>query len=87
MFFRPTEASGVDSGIFCDRNFGIPNPYEVYNEVLVEWKPEKFSKFRAKINYCIMTFSYFEEFKKVFLGNMEVWYMVHDIFRMNENSP
>jgi hypothetical protein len=51
-FFRSTETSGVDSGIFCDRNFWISNPYEVSNEVSVERKPEKFSKFRAQINYC-----------------------------------
>jgi hypothetical protein len=48
IFFRPTETSGVDSEIFCDQNFGISNPYEIS----VERKPEKFSKFRAKINYC-----------------------------------
>jgi hypothetical protein len=28
-FFFPNETSGVDSGIFCDRNFGVSNPYEV----------------------------------------------------------
>jgi hypothetical protein len=31
------------------RNFGISNPYEVS----VERKPEKFSKFQAKMNYCV----------------------------------
>jgi hypothetical protein len=35
-----TETSGVDSGIFCDRNFGISNPNEVSNEVSAERKPE-----------------------------------------------
>jgi hypothetical protein len=29
------------------------NPYKVSNEVSVERKPEKFSKFRAIINYCV----------------------------------
>jgi hypothetical protein len=48
FFFCPTETSGVDAGIFSDRNFGISNPYEVSNEVLVERKPEKFSKFQAQ---------------------------------------
>jgi hypothetical protein len=52
--FRPTETSGVDFGIFCDRNFGISYPYEVSNEISVEWKPEKFSKFRAKMNDCVV---------------------------------
>jgi hypothetical protein len=56
IFFRLTETSGVDSGIFCDRNLGISNPYEVSNEVTVERKPEKFSKFQAKINYCVSKF-------------------------------
>jgi hypothetical protein len=28
-------------------------PYEVSKEVSVERKPEKFSKFQAKINYCV----------------------------------
>jgi hypothetical protein len=45
-------------GIFCDRNFGISNPYEVSNEisneVSVKRKPQKFSKFRAKMNYCAL---------------------------------
>jgi hypothetical protein len=49
-FFCPTETLGVDSGIFCDRNFGISNPYEVSNKVSDERKPEKFSKFQAKMN-------------------------------------
>jgi hypothetical protein len=53
IFFCRTETSGVDSGIFCDRNFGISNPYEVS----VERKPEKFSKFRAKMNYCVHLYS------------------------------
>jgi hypothetical protein len=52
-FFCPTETSGVGSGIFCDRNFGILNPYEVSNEVSVERKPEKFSKFQAKMNNSV----------------------------------
>jgi hypothetical protein len=53
LFFRLTETSGVDSGIFGDRNFGISNPHEVSNEFSVERKPEQFSKFRWKINYCV----------------------------------
>jgi hypothetical protein len=44
-FFRPTQTLGVVSGIFCNRNFGISSPYEV--------SIKKFSKFRAKINYCV----------------------------------
>jgi hypothetical protein len=47
---RPTETSGVDSGIFCYRNF---RSAEVSNEVSIERKPEKFSKFQAKMNYCV----------------------------------
>jgi hypothetical protein len=35
-FFCPTETSGVDSGNFCDRYFGISNPYELSNEISVE---------------------------------------------------
>jgi hypothetical protein len=35
------------------RNFKISNPYKVSNEVSVERKAEKFTKFRAKINYCV----------------------------------
>jgi hypothetical protein len=58
IFFRLTETLGVDSGIFCNRNFGISNPYEVYNEVSVERKLEKFSKFQAKINYCVRSVSW-----------------------------
>jgi hypothetical protein len=53
IFLCPTETLVGDSGIFNDRNFSISNPYEVSNEVLVERKPEKFSKFWAKINYCV----------------------------------
>jgi hypothetical protein len=53
-FFCSTETSGVDSGTFCDQNFGISYPYEVSNEVSDDQKPEKFSKFRAKINYCVV---------------------------------
>jgi hypothetical protein len=56
-FFCPTETSVVVFGIFCDRNFGISNPYEVSNEVSVERKPEKFSKFQAKMNYCVLGWS------------------------------
>jgi hypothetical protein len=53
-FFCPNETSGdVDSGIFCNRNFRISNPYEVFNEVLIERKTAKFSKIRAKMNYCV----------------------------------
>jgi hypothetical protein len=52
-FFCLTETSGVNSGIFCDPNFGISNPYEVSNNVSVERKPEKFSKFQAKMNYSV----------------------------------
>jgi hypothetical protein len=48
-FFRPIETAGVDFEIFCDQNFGISNPYEVS----VERKPEKFSKFQVKMNYCV----------------------------------
>jgi hypothetical protein len=29
------------------------NPNEVSNKVSAEWKPEKFLKFRGKINYCV----------------------------------
>jgi hypothetical protein len=47
IFLCPTEPSG-------DRNFGISNPYEVSNEVSVERKLEKFSKFRSKMNYCVL---------------------------------
>jgi hypothetical protein len=41
--------------VFClsYRNFGISNPYEVSNEVSVEWEPEKFLKFQAKMNDCV----------------------------------
>jgi hypothetical protein len=53
--FVLTKLSGVDSGIYCDQNFGISNPYEVSNKVSVERKPEEFSKFRAKINNCAPT--------------------------------
>jgi hypothetical protein len=55
-FFCPTETSGIDFGIFCDRKYGISNPYKVSNEVSIERKPEKFSKFQAKINYCVRLF-------------------------------
>jgi hypothetical protein len=48
-FVRPTEISGVDSGIFSDRNFGISSPYEVSNEVSVEWKPENSRSFGRKL--------------------------------------
>jgi hypothetical protein len=53
IFYCPTKTSGVDSGIFCNRKFGISNRYEVSIEVSVERKPEKFSKFRAKMNCCV----------------------------------
>jgi hypothetical protein len=52
-----------DSGSFCDRNFGILNPYEIS----VERKLEKFSKFRAKINYCVI---YPKKKRKIFFLKM-----------------
>jgi hypothetical protein len=36
---RPTETSGVNSGIFCYRNFRSAKKHEVSNEVSVERKP------------------------------------------------
>jgi hypothetical protein len=47
---RHTKTSGVDSGIFCYRNFGSANKHKVS----VERKPKKLSKFRAKINHCVL---------------------------------
>jgi hypothetical protein len=46
---------------FYDWNFGISNPYKVFDEVSVERKPEKFSKFPAKMQneqLCFKTGSY-----------------------------
>jgi hypothetical protein len=50
---QPTETSGVNSGIFCYRNFRSAKKHEVSNEVSVERKPEKFSMFQVKMNYCV----------------------------------
>jgi hypothetical protein len=56
---RTNETSSVNSGIFCYRNFRSAKKHEVSNEVSVERKLEKFSKFQAKMNYCV--FFWFEK--------------------------
>jgi hypothetical protein len=61
---RPTKISGVNFGILCYRNFRSAKKYEVSNEVSVERKPEKFTKFQAKMNYYVHVYVFlmFTEF-------------------------
>jgi hypothetical protein len=57
--FNP-ESTTETLGLNFPRDFERPKlwvlqkTYEITPKVLVEWKPEKFSMFRAKKNYCVV---------------------------------
>jgi hypothetical protein len=83
---RTTETSGVNSGSFCYRNFRSAKKHEVSNEVSVEGKPEKFSKFQAKKKNCVIQNFEFSLHKQSVLKNLQEFPIIQLKFRVKSTK-
>jgi hypothetical protein len=95
FMFLKTEVSCFVRFVFCptklwvliQKNYEISNSYEISNEVPVEQKPDKLSKFRAKVNNCVHSNSFSPETSKKFLFPLNRNFIRNFLQKISEFTP